>query len=366
MSEMSYDRKIHCLATLRDGQSTCPQDETGKTTGQESGSEGQKPVAGQGKARRSRKKKKPPLSEYLYETHDKELFAKYSVPASTLGVICYTEVGKKKEGIFVLVDDYSEQDSLHGVFWTEREISRVIIDTIAKRRREIKYRDFRYFINWYTGPKLKARIIARHEGYRKLRRIEENTGDLVDVQIYLYKRPCIGHPDMTEMLTVNVFGIRTPEAHPISVYYCPVCNEYYVNYDEYQRFCRRYGIPPFRLYDDRNFFGSGGGYYDNLREQSKLNLYGYNVSESNGLTAAGRQNRLAEIIDAGLMKQAEICSLIEGIMRMHKNSPNCMIAMKKWEQDLAFVQAYKRDTSRVVWGRFVPGRGKKLLPPLGE
>lgn len=303
-----------------------------------------------------------PVSKYLYDPHEAERFAEYNVPASTQGVVSFTEKGRKEKEAFILVDDPSDQDPLHNVFWTERAISELIVDTLARHRRVVKYRDFCYFINWYTGQKMRERVIARHEGYRKLRRIEDNARELVDVQIYRDKRPCIDHPNATEILRVNVFGIRTPEAHPIYVYYCPVCDEYYVNYDEYTRFCRKYGIPPFRLYDNRNYFGIGEGYYDSLREQSQLNLYGYNVNESNGLTMAARQQLLADIVDADIMKQAQICSFIEGIMRLHRNSPNIFLAMKKWEQDLAFIQAYKQDTSRVVWGRFVPGRGKKLLP----
>ena len=333
--------------------------------GQKRDFEKQKDAAAPAQAKAPQVRDKP-LSELLYKPHDAALFAQYSAPASTLGIVGFTEFGSEEEEAFVLVEDLKDQDPLHSVFWTGREISESIVDALARQGRDVTYRDFHYSMTWYTGPKLRARIRARQKGYQKLNSIENNARELVDIQIYRYKRPCIDHPDMTELLTVNVCGIRTPEAHPISVYYCPVCGEYYVNYDEYMRFCRQYGIPPFRLYDKRNSFWDGYGYYDTLREQSDLNLYGYNVSESSGLTMAERQRRLADIIDAGLMEQAEICSFIEGIMRLHRNNPNSIIAMKKWEQDLAFVQAYRQDASRVVWGRFVPGRGKALLPPPEE
>ena len=299
---------------------------------------------------------------FLYNDRHLDLFAKYKVPKSTIGIASSHELSSNKKMIFTLVDNSEDQNSNYGIFWTGRGISKSIIDAVARNEKVVEYNQQRYQIDWYTGPKLRDRIAAKSKGYEAFKGVENNEREFVDVQVYRNKLPCTEHPGKTELLTVYVFGLRQNTAHPIVVYYCPICEEYFVNYEVYLDFCAKYGIPPFRLYDDRNFFEDNRRIYDNLRSRSKLNLYGYDVNAKNGWSAVGRQQLLADLIDSGIMEQVSICSLLERIISLHKNNPKSIIAVRKWREDLEFVQRYKQNTERIIWGKFVPGKGKHFSP----
>lgn len=250
---------------------------------------------------------------------------------------------------------------MHNIFWSEREICRAFTDAVARMKHDVSFRNRLYHINWYTGNKLRKQVLTRREGYRRFKE-NDNTIRPVDIIVYRGKRPCKKHLNEVEILAVYVYGMQTQEAHPIDVYFCPVCKEYYVNYDVYLDFCKRYGLPPFRLHDDQDGGNGWSEYYDRLRDRSELNLYGYNVNEKSGLTVLQRQKLLADLIDSGLMTQAQICALLEDIMRVHRKNPNSTSAMDKWKADLAFAQEHRKDWSRVVWGKFVPAAGKRFVP----
>ena len=297
----------------------------------------------------------------FYDINEKDIFKQYGVPRSTRGIINYTDKSGKNEENIVLVDDADDQDSIHNIFWSEREICRVFTDAIARMKHDVNYRGLWYHINWYAGSKLRKQILARREGYRRFKEIDNNIKP-VDIHIYRGKRLCKKHLTEVEILAVYVYGMQTREAHPIDVYFCPVCKEYFVNYEVYLDFCKRYGLPPFRLHDDQDEGSEGSDYYDRLRDHSELNLYGYNVNEKNCLTVLQRQKLLADLIDSGLMTQAQICGFLEDIMRMHRKNPNSTTAMEKWKADLAFVQDHKMDSTHVVWGKFVPAAGKRFVP----
>ena len=78
-----------------------------------------------------------------------------------------------------------------------------------------------------------------------------------------------------------------------------------------------------------------------LAQQSLLMQYGYNVSQTEGLTATGRQKILAVIIDNKIMAKSEIISYLDFFISQRSSMSNMEIAISKWETDREFVENYR-------------------------
>ena len=170
---------------------------------------------------------------------------------------------------------------------------------------------------------------------------------------------CRRHGDQTERLVVNMISSRSEEPHPLEVYYCPRCRKFYVNYETYLRFYRRYGMPPLRLYGDSDKSGAENQ-YASLRQHSDLNLFGYTVSGALGENEDFRHALLEDVINSGNLTKAQVTSHLEWLIRFGRNNEKMLFARMRWQNDLEYIESYQPMRTN-IFGTFKPGKTKVFL-----
>lgn len=96
--------------------------------------------------------------------------------------------------------------------------------------------------------------------------------------------------------------------------------------------------------------------FDNLKTESILRMYGYNVSQDNGLSSGKRQTLLAEIVDLEILPINKIVSFLNFFIKTHTDD-KYYYARNKWESDMQFIQNYRVNPERFLIGKF----NKKLV-----
>lgn len=96
-----------------------------------------------------------------------------------------------------------------------------------------------------------------------------------------------------------------------------------------------------RITDEKNYMK--GAYVNGMKlaQESMLMQYGYNVSQTEDLSALRRQKILAVIIDNRIMSKSEIISYLDFFISQRSKRSNMEIAISKWEADREFVENYR-------------------------
>lgn len=126
----------------------------------------------------------------------------------------------------------------------------------------------------------------------------------------------------------------------ISAGYCQQCNVYFIMESTYQELKRK-GIILCRVTDSKTYAKGGFMNGSKLAQESILMQYGYNVSQTVGLSARQRQKILAVMIDNKVLSKSEIISYLDFFIRQHGTRNNMGIAISKWEDDREFVEHYR-------------------------
>ena len=126
----------------------------------------------------------------------------------------------------------------------------------------------------------------------------------------------------------------------ISAGYCQQCNVYFIMESTYQELKRK-GIILCRVTDSKTYAKGGFMNGSKLAQESILMQYGYNVSQTVGLSARQRQKILAVMIDNKVLSKSEIISYLDFFIRQHGSRNNMGVAISKWEDDREFVEHYK-------------------------
>ena len=84
------------------------------------------------------------------------------------------------------------------------------------------------------------------------------------------------------------------------------------------------------------------------KEQSDLNLFGYNVNAQENLTAQQRQLILATVIDQDIYTAEELKSFLGFLVDTHSSKIHYQNAIDKWRQDIDFISHYKANKNRAV------------------
>lgn len=126
----------------------------------------------------------------------------------------------------------------------------------------------------------------------------------------------------------------------ISAGYCSQCKIYFIMDSTYQNLKKK-GMVLCRVTDEKNYMK--GGYVNGIKlaQESLLMQYGYNVSQTEGLTATARQKILAVIIDNKIMSKSEIISYIDFFISQRSSNSRMEVAISKWEADREFVENYR-------------------------
>ena len=86
-----------------------------------------------------------------------------------------------------------------------------------------------------------------------------------------------------------------------------------------------------------------------MATESPLKLCGYNVSQSEGLSAETRQFLLAKIIHDGIMSKLDVIHYLEHFINMNGAKKENALALEKWCSDLDFVHKYNITTQPSIY-----------------
>lgn len=144
--------------------------------------------------------------------------------------------------------------------------------------------------------------------------------------------------NIVAMINIDNDGKR--EQIKISAGYCNECKVYFILNSTYQALKNK-GLILCRITDEKSYLK--GNYANGIRlaKESILMQYGYNTSQTKGLSATGRQKILAVIIDNKIMSKSEIISYLDFFINQRSSQARMELAISKWETDREFVENYK-------------------------
>lgn len=139
---------------------------------------------------------------------------------------------------------------------------------------------------------------------------------------------------------INIDNDGKRQQVKVSAGYCSQCNVYFILDSTYENLKSK-GIILCRVTDEKSYMKSGYMNGMQLARESLLMQYGYNVSQTEGLTATRRQKILAVIIDNKVMSKSEIISYLDFFINQRSSMSRMEVAISKWEADREFVEYYK-------------------------
>lgn len=144
--------------------------------------------------------------------------------------------------------------------------------------------------------------------------------------------------EIVDLLIYSPFTCRLEIAHAT---FDRSTNECYMDISVYRKFVHDFGNPGLLPYFEGHCYSENCS--DELREESILHAYGYNVSE--GMSDAERHNLLAEIVDLELLSVSCIVHHLEFLMKLNKAKYNAQI---HWENDKRFIENYNANPNRFL------------------
>lgn len=123
----------------------------------------------------------------------------------------------------------------------------------------------------------------------------------------------------------------------------------YADLSIFRSFVQKYGNPGLAIDFDSS---SSNGFFrsdlrSDLRSESVLMGYGYNVSEANGLSDRERREILAEIVDLEILTVHQIVGLLNFFSTLHSGT-RYALSRSKWERDRTFIENYKVNPNRFM------------------
>lgn len=135
----------------------------------------------------------------------------------------------------------------------------------------------------------------------------------------------------------------------LNVTHCLLCDKYFIHNDNYERYRNMYGLILGQIRFVEHDIGEerkrSEMYEMNLREESTLHLFGYNVQKRSHLTMVERQLIIVNVIEMKAMTKHEVINLLTNLIRRNKSKVD---AVNAWSEDLEFVQDYDIDKQRRV------------------
>lgn len=140
------------------------------------------------------------------------------------------------------------------------------------------------------------------------------------------------------VISVDCDGKKTLVQIPAG--YCNQCKTYFIMESTYQEL-KRMGVILCRITDEKNYLKSALDTEMQLAQESVLMQYGYNVSQTEGLSQKTRQKILALLIDNKALSKSEIISYLDFFISQRAGRSSMEIAISKWETDREFVENYR-------------------------
>ncbi len=154
--------------------------------------------------------------------------------------------------------------------------------------------------------------------------------------VYVYSRlnnSCSkSHRQYVVTYRMNVEDLLKKKKYNILLFYCKQCDRYFTHIAAIQNCLKNGRRPAIRYHIIPSF---------DLKQQSILNLYGYNVRQDD-LSEDGRRKILKNVIDKQIMHRIDVINLLSHLINYNGRSERNIHAAEAWESDLRFVM---RDTN---------------------
>lgn len=122
----------------------------------------------------------------------------------------------------------------------------------------------------------------------------------------------------------------------------------YMDAQQFMDFAKCFGNPKITFdFDEVPSDETPSERYDDLRKESVLKAFGYNVSAKDGLPAKLRQELLADLMDLGILSREQIVNYLDFFINGHK-SISYADARWKWHEDLDFTRNYIENPERFL------------------
>jgi len=144
--------------------------------------------------------------------------------------------------------------------------------------------------------------------------------------------PCIG---LVPILTND--NVET--VYEIYLGYCKECNQHYMFEQDYKRMLA-VGKPLCKVYEIYEYEALLNNSEFKYNSQSVLNSMGYNVDASIALVTDERHRILMSVIDNNMIRVHELIDFLYWLIRTRETQPKYDNAVKKWKEDVIFVENY--------------------------
>ena len=134
--------------------------------------------------------------------------------------------------------------------------------------------------------------------------------------------------------------------YKIYVGYCRDCDKYYIFDRDYKNMLKE-GTPLCNVYDRNKPIGSNNVPF-RYKSQSVLNAMGYTVSKNIDLNSKARQKILTEALQKNLFSIHDLLDFLNWLVSMHKNQVRYSDAVDKWNEDIEFVEEYRKNERKTV------------------
>lgn len=173
----------------------------------------------------------------------------------------------------------------------------------------------------------------------------DGVGSGATLYIYKGKIMCHRHNHPLVSATAIIHDEQDREVE-LDVEYCSICKRYMINHTSYEQYRQRYGLLIGKLKMISS--NSAGGEFE-MASESPLKLCGYNVSQTEGLSATARKFLLAKIIHDKIMTKLDVIHYLEHFINMLGVKPENALALEKWRDDLDFVHKYNKNIQPKVY-----------------
>lgn len=132
--------------------------------------------------------------------------------------------------------------------------------------------------------------------------------------------------------------------------YCKDCDVYFIHENDYS-YLREQGVLLCRMVSLPDYHKEGHYIFDKmeLRPESLLHQYGYNVNSTENLSNVQRQEILKRVVDNNLYSINGIVNFLDWLIKRNGKSKNNMgKAIEKWEADREFISEYNEFCQREV------------------
>lgn len=116
----------------------------------------------------------------------------------------------------------------------------------------------------------------------------------------------------------------------------------FIDISIFRDFIKKYGNPGIKIFPP-----GPNGIYSDLKEESLLHVFGYNVNQKDNLSDGERCAILAEIIDLELMKPQTIVRFLSGCADRMRGKDNYK-ACAKYKHDIEYIKNYKVNPQRFL------------------